>query len=64
MKKGKMTSRNFSEMSFEKLTSYIKHKTFHMKSTSVHMKITNLNAVTYFHMKKRIDKQEFSEISF
>ena len=64
MKKGKMTSRNFSEMSFEKLTSYVKHKTFHMKSTSFHMKTNNLKHRNIFSYEKRIDKQEFSEISF
>ncbi len=60
-----MTSRKFSEMSFEKLTSYVRHKTFHMKSTSFHMKINNLKHCNIFsYEKKRIDMQEFSEISF
>ncbi len=56
MKKGKMTSRNFSEMSFEKLTSYVTHKTFHMKSTSFHMKINKLKHHNIFSYEKRIDK--------
>ncbi len=41
-KKGKVTSRKFSEMSFEKVNRNVKQKTFHMKSTSFHMKINNL----------------------
>ena len=50
-KKKKVTNRNFNEMSFEKLTSY--HKTFHLKSTSFHMKINNLKHCNIFSYEKK-----------
>ena len=62
MKKGKITSRNLSEMSFKKLTSYVKNKTFHMKSTK--WKARNWKYLNTYPYEKRIDKEECSEISF
>ena len=50
--KRKDDKQEFYEMSFEKLTSYIKHKTFHMKSTNFHMKIDNLKHRNIFSYKK------------